>query len=146
MAIVQVPALSDTQRLTPRSATDPARAVVTATSSWYRAGCLLVSQLLTGVNARLRAVQLRLPEAGFPVGVDHGVSLRPWACQGRHHVATLPPIFTGWQGTRVNLALTEIKTYVNRIVTWPERLRWWDVLKWSPEQLQDKLSALKKPE
>jgi hypothetical protein len=31
-------------------------------------------------------------------------------------------------------------------VPWPEGLRWWDVLKWSPEQLRDKLSALKKPE
>jgi hypothetical protein len=31
-------------------------------------------------------------------------------------------------------------------VTWPEGLRWWDLLKWSPEQLRDKLSALKKPE
>jgi hypothetical protein len=28
-------------------------------------------------------------------------------------------------------------------VPWPEGLRWWDVLKWSPEQLRDKLSALK---
>jgi hypothetical protein len=27
-------------------------------------------------------------------------------------------------------------------VRWPEGLRWWDVLKWSPEQLRDKLSAL----
>jgi len=27
-------------------------------------------------------------------------------------------------------------------VPWPEGLRWWDVLKWSPEQLRDKLSAL----
>jgi hypothetical protein len=27
-------------------------------------------------------------------------------------------------------------------VGWPEGLRWWDVLKWLPEQLQDKLSAL----
>jgi hypothetical protein len=27
-------------------------------------------------------------------------------------------------------------------LSWPEGLRWWDVLKWSPEQLQDKLSAL----
>jgi len=26
-------------------------------------------------------------------------------------------------------------------VAWPEGLRWWDVLKWSPEQLQQKLSA-----
>jgi hypothetical protein len=31
-------------------------------------------------------------------------------------------------------------------VPWPEGLRWWDVLKWSPEQLRDKLSALKRPE
>jgi hypothetical protein len=31
-------------------------------------------------------------------------------------------------------------------VPWPEGLRWWDVLKWSPEQLRDKLSALPKPE
>jgi hypothetical protein len=29
---------------------------------------------------------------------------------------------------------------------WPEGLRWWDLLKWTPEQLRDKLSALKKPE
>ncbi len=29
-------------------------------------------------------------------------------------------------------------------VPWPERLRWWDVLKWSPEQLRDKLSTLEK--
>jgi hypothetical protein len=27
-------------------------------------------------------------------------------------------------------------------IPWPEGLRWWDVLKWSPEQLRDKLSAL----
>jgi hypothetical protein len=27
-------------------------------------------------------------------------------------------------------------------VSWPEGLRWWDVLKWSTEQLRDKLSAL----
>jgi len=31
-------------------------------------------------------------------------------------------------------------------VPWPEELRWWDVLKWSPEQLRDKLSALKRRE
>jgi len=31
-------------------------------------------------------------------------------------------------------------------VPWPEGLRWWDLLKWSPEQLRDKLSALKKAE
>jgi hypothetical protein len=29
-------------------------------------------------------------------------------------------------------------------VPWPEGLRWWDLLKWSPEQLRDKLSALNK--
>jgi hypothetical protein len=29
---------------------------------------------------------------------------------------------------------------------WPEGLRWWDLLKWTPEQLRDKLSALKNPE
>jgi len=29
-------------------------------------------------------------------------------------------------------------------VPWPEGLRWWDVLKWSPEQLWDKLSTAKK--
>jgi hypothetical protein len=29
---------------------------------------------------------------------------------------------------------------------WPEGLRWWDLLKWTPEQLRDKLSALKKAE
>jgi hypothetical protein len=28
-------------------------------------------------------------------------------------------------------------------VPWPEGLRWWDVLKWSPEQLRDKLSTAK---
>ena len=27
-------------------------------------------------------------------------------------------------------------------VRWPEGLRWWDVLKWSPEQLRENLSAL----
>ena len=27
-------------------------------------------------------------------------------------------------------------------VSWPEGLRWWDVLKWSPEQLREQLSAL----
>src|SRR6266478_3830626 len=26
-------------------------------------------------------------------------------------------------------------------IPWPQGLRWWDVLKWSPEQLRDKLSA-----
>jgi len=31
-------------------------------------------------------------------------------------------------------------------VPWPQGLRWWDVLKWSPEQLRDKLSALKRRE
>jgi hypothetical protein len=31
-------------------------------------------------------------------------------------------------------------------VPWPEGLRWWDVLKWSPEQLRDKLSTLKRHE
>src|SRR5205823_14098369 len=31
-------------------------------------------------------------------------------------------------------------------VPWPEGLRWWDALKWSPEQLRDKLSTLKKVE
>ena len=31
-------------------------------------------------------------------------------------------------------------------VAWPEGLRWWDVLKWTPEQLRDKLSALQKAE
>lgn len=31
-------------------------------------------------------------------------------------------------------------------VPWPEGLRWWDVLKWSPEQLRDKLSPLKRRE
>jgi hypothetical protein len=31
-------------------------------------------------------------------------------------------------------------------VPWPEGLRWWDVLKWTPEQLGDQLSALKSPE
>ena len=29
-------------------------------------------------------------------------------------------------------------------VPWPEGIRWWDVLKWSPEQLRDKLSTPKK--
>jgi len=29
---------------------------------------------------------------------------------------------------------------------WPEGLRWWDLLKWTPEQLRVKLSALKDPE
>lgn len=29
---------------------------------------------------------------------------------------------------------------------WPEGLRWWSLLKWTPEQLRDKLSALKQPE
>jgi hypothetical protein len=29
---------------------------------------------------------------------------------------------------------------------WPEGLRWWDLLKWTPEQLREKLSALKNPE
>jgi hypothetical protein len=28
-------------------------------------------------------------------------------------------------------------------VPWPEEQRWWDMLKWSPEQLRDKLSTLK---
>ena len=28
-------------------------------------------------------------------------------------------------------------------VPWPEGLRWWDVLKWTPEQLRDKLSSTK---
>jgi hypothetical protein len=28
-------------------------------------------------------------------------------------------------------------------VPWPEGFRWWDVLKWSPEQLRNKLSAVK---
>lgn len=28
-------------------------------------------------------------------------------------------------------------------VPWPEGLRWWDLLKWSPEQLRDELSPLK---
>jgi hypothetical protein len=27
-------------------------------------------------------------------------------------------------------------------VGWPEAMRWWDVLKWSPEQMREKLSAL----
>jgi hypothetical protein len=31
-------------------------------------------------------------------------------------------------------------------VPWPEGLRWWDVLKLTPEQLRDKLSTAKKPE
>ncbi len=31
-------------------------------------------------------------------------------------------------------------------VPWPEGLRWWDLLKWSPEQLRDKLSALQRLE
>jgi hypothetical protein len=31
-------------------------------------------------------------------------------------------------------------------VPWPEGLRWWEVLKWSPEQLRDKLSELKRRE
>jgi hypothetical protein len=31
-------------------------------------------------------------------------------------------------------------------VPWPPGLRWWDVLKLTPEQLRDKLSALKKRE
>jgi hypothetical protein len=31
-------------------------------------------------------------------------------------------------------------------VPWPEGLRWWDLLKWSPEQLPNKLSALQRPE
>jgi hypothetical protein len=31
-------------------------------------------------------------------------------------------------------------------VPWPEGLRWWDLLKWSPEQLRDKLSTLEKRE
>jgi hypothetical protein len=31
-------------------------------------------------------------------------------------------------------------------VPWPEGLRWWDMLKWSPEQLRDKLSTLKRVE
>jgi len=31
-------------------------------------------------------------------------------------------------------------------VPWPPGLRWWDVLKLTPEQLRDKLSALQKPE
>jgi hypothetical protein len=30
-------------------------------------------------------------------------------------------------------------------IIWPEGLRWWDVLKWSPEQLREKLSALATP-
>jgi uncharacterized protein len=29
---------------------------------------------------------------------------------------------------------------------WPEGLRWWDLLKWTPEQLRDQLSALENPE
>jgi hypothetical protein len=28
---------------------------------------------------------------------------------------------------------------------WPESLRWWDLLKWTPEQLRDQLSALENP-
>jgi hypothetical protein len=28
-------------------------------------------------------------------------------------------------------------------VPWPEGLRWWDVLKWSPEQLRERLSTAK---
>jgi hypothetical protein len=31
-------------------------------------------------------------------------------------------------------------------VPWPEGLGWWEVLKWSPEQPRDKLSALKRRE
>jgi hypothetical protein len=31
-------------------------------------------------------------------------------------------------------------------VPWPEGLRWWDVLKWSPEQLRETLSTMKKLE
>ena len=31
-------------------------------------------------------------------------------------------------------------------VPWPEEVRWWELLKWSPEQLRDKLSALKRLE
>jgi hypothetical protein len=30
-------------------------------------------------------------------------------------------------------------------VPWPEGLRWWDVLKWSPEQLRERLSTVKNP-
>ena len=30
-------------------------------------------------------------------------------------------------------------------VPWPENLRWWDLLKWSPEQLRNKLSELEEP-
>jgi hypothetical protein len=30
-------------------------------------------------------------------------------------------------------------------IPWPEGLRWWDLLKWSPEQLREKLSALQNP-
>jgi hypothetical protein len=31
-------------------------------------------------------------------------------------------------------------------IPWPEGLRWWDVLQWTPEQLRQELSALKIPE
>jgi hypothetical protein len=30
-------------------------------------------------------------------------------------------------------------------IPWPEGMRWWDVLKLTPEQLRDKLSTARKP-
>jgi hypothetical protein len=39
-----------------------------------------------------------------------------------------------------------ISPYQRLGLPWPEGLRWWDLLKWTPEQLREKLSALKDPE
>src|SRR5215831_6298526 len=39
-----------------------------------------------------------------------------------------------------------ISPYRRLGLPWPEGLRWWDLLKWTPEQLRDKLSAIPGPE
>jgi len=52
-----------------------------------------------------------------------------------------------WNGHRFRSGRRKGTTPYERLgVPWPPGLRWWELLKLTPEQLRDKLSALEKPE
>jgi hypothetical protein len=52
-----------------------------------------------------------------------------------------------WNGHRFRSGRRKGTTPYERLgVPWPPGLRWWDVLKLTPEQLRDKLSVLQRPE
>src|SRR5262249_33131229 len=67
--------------------------------------------------------------------------------QARHRKMTqglLDPKRLYWNCHRVPTGRRRDSTPYQRLgVPWPEGLRWWDVLKLTPEQLRDKLSTAK---